>query len=103
MPKRTICYTDEAMEWFNEMCYFHEVCLPRLLRLCNDIKENPQPATLYKLLIHVKTIFSDFSQGNQIKFEENAGKQCVAISIRTVIYSLFNSLGRVTRRLIISI
>jgi hypothetical protein len=34
-----------------------------------------------------KTICSDFSQGNTKKFQQNAGKQCLAMSLSAIIYN----------------
>ena len=51
-----VLYTrsSETREWFNKMCYFHQVYVPLLLRLSNDIEENPGPVLCTKLSMHVK-------------------------------------------------
>ena len=60
--------------------------VPLLLRLANDIEENPGP-TVYDIVDPNKTISADFSQGNIRKFKENAGKQCVAMCFSAVLHS----------------
>ena len=55
------------------------------LNLCNDIETNPG------LLIHsidpTQTIKAPYSQGDIMYFGENAGKQCVAMSLSALIYN----------------
>ena len=55
------------------------------LSLCNDIETNPGP------YIHdidpTLTIKASYSQGDIMYFVENAGKQCVAMSLVALIYN----------------
>ena len=55
------------------------------LNLCNDIETNPGPP------IHsidpTQTIKAPYSQGDIMYFGENAGKQCVAMSLSALIYN----------------
>ena len=60
------------MMWYN-------VYVPLLLRLSNDVEENPGPS-IFEIVNPNNTVCADFSEGNLIKFGENAGKQCVAMS-----------------------
>jgi hypothetical protein len=54
-------------------------------QLYNDIEKNPGPiGTSY--IDPRKTITAPFSQGNALIFGQNAGKQCVAISLFSLIY-----------------
>ena len=62
------------------------VFVPLLLRLANDVEENPGP-TVYDVVDPNKTISADFSQGNIRKFRENAGKQCVEMCFSAVLHS----------------
>lgn len=55
------------------------------LRLSNNVEENPRP-TIYEIVNSNNTACADFSQGNQWKFGDNAGKPCVAMSLTTIIY-----------------
>ena len=50
-----------------------------LLRLPNDVVENPGP-TINVIINPSQTICADFSQGDG-RFGHNAGKQCVAMSL----------------------
>ena len=53
-------------------------------KLCNDVEENPGP-----VMHHVnpsKTIVAPYSQGDVIVFGQNAGQQCVAMSLCAFIY-----------------
>ena len=68
---------------FEMMCY--NVYVTLLLRLSNDVEENPGP-TIYEIVNSNNTVRADFSQGNQSKFGENAGKQCVAMSLTAIIF-----------------
>ena len=54
----------------------HIIYVPLLLRMANDVEENPGP-TLYDIVDPSKTICADFSQSNARKFRQNAGKHCV--------------------------
>ena len=56
-----------------------------LLRMANDVEGNPGP-TIYDVVVPNKTICADFSQGNTKKVRQNAGKQCVAMSLTAIIY-----------------
>ena len=44
--------------------------------MANNVKENTGP-----------TICADFSHGNTKIFRQNAGKQCVAMSLTSIIYN----------------
>ena len=53
-------------------------------KLNRDIEKNPGPPT------HVdpnKTIVASYSQGNELVFGQNAGQQCVAMSLCSLIYN----------------
>ena len=65
-------------------CY--NVYVPLLLRMANDVEENPGP-TVYDVVDPSKTICADFSQGNTRRFRENSGKQCVAMSLTAIIHN----------------
>ena len=52
------------------------VYVPLLLRMKNDVKENPGH-TIYVVDPSKTIICADFSQGNTKKCRQNAGKQCV--------------------------
>ena len=52
----------------------------------NDVEENPGP-TIKDVVVPNKTICADFSQGNTKKFKQNPGKQCVAMSLTSIIYN----------------
>ena len=62
------------------------VYVPLLLRMANDVEENPGP-TVYDVVDPSKTICADFSHGNTRKFRENAGKQCVAMCLTAVLHN----------------
>ena len=62
------------------------VYVPLLLRMANDVEENPGP-TIYDVVDPTKTICADFSQGNTKKFRQNAGKQCLAMSLTAIMYN----------------
>ena len=49
-------------------------------RQANDLEKNPGP-TIFDVIDPTRTICADYSQGNEALFGENAGKQCVAMSL----------------------
>ena len=49
-------------------------------RQANDLEKNPGP-TIFDVSYPTSTICADYSQGNEALFGENAGKQCVAMSL----------------------
>ena len=75
---------NEVMFWFTQMmCY--NVYIPLLIRQANDVEENPGP-TIFDIIDPTTTVSADSSQGNEALFGENAGKQCVAMSLTAIIY-----------------
>ena len=70
----------------------HNVYVPMLLRMAKDVEENPGP-TIYDVVDPTKTICADFSQGNAKKFQQNAGKQCLAMSLTAIIYNYISNLN----------
>ena len=53
-------------------------------KLCNDVEENPGPA-----MHHVdpnKTIKESYKKGDVVVFGQNAGQECVAMSLCALIY-----------------
>ena len=53
-------------------------------KLCADIEKNPGPSVYGDA---TKTINAPYCQGNVTVFRENAGQQCVAMSLSALIYS----------------
>ena len=49
-------------------------------KLSRDIEKNPDPST------YNKTTVTPYSQGNEVVFGQNAGQQCVGMSLRSLIY-----------------
>ena len=76
---------------FTQMsCY--NVYVPLLLRMANDVEEDPGP-TVYDVVDPSKTICADFSQSNTRRFRENAGKQCVAMSLTAIIHNQITNIN----------
>ena len=69
------------------------VYVPLLLRMANDVEENPGP-TIHDVVDPTKTICADFSQGNTKKVPQNAGKQCLAMSLTAIIYNYITNANR---------
>ena len=76
-----------------QMIYYHAVYVPLLLRLSNDVEENPGPRTINDIVNHTYTVHADFNQGNELKFGMNAGKQCVAMSLCAIVYKEIKSVN----------
>ena len=55
--------------------------------LSNDVEKNPGP------IDHTRTIQAPYSQGNVEVFGENAGTQCVAMSLTSLIYNYRRSIS----------
>ena len=53
-------------------------------KLCTDIEKNTGPSVYVDA---TKTIHTPYCQGNVTVFGENAGQQCVAMSLCALIYS----------------
>ena len=53
-------------------------------KLCTDIEKNPGPSVYVDA---TKTIHAPYCQGNVTVFGENAGQQCVAMSLCALIYN----------------
>ena len=49
------------------------------------MEENPGP-TIFEVIDSTRTVCADYNQGNEALFGENAGKQCVAMSLTAIIY-----------------
>ena len=82
----------EQYKSFSQVIFHSNVMLqcvmyiPLLLRMANDVEENTGP-TIYGVVDPSKTICADFSHGNTKNFRQNAGKQCVAMSLTSIIYN----------------
>ena len=82
----------EVCQWYVQMvCY--AVYVPLLLRLSNDVEENPGPRTINDIVDPTYTIHADFNQGNELMFGMNAGKQCVAMSLYAIVYKEIKSVN----------
>ena len=75
------------------MMYYHAVYVPLLLRLSNDVEENPGPRTINDIVDCTYTVLADFNQGNELMFGMNAGKQCVAMSLCAIVYKEIKSVN----------
>ena len=64
---------------------FYNACIPLPIRQANDVVENPD-STIFDVIGPTRTMCADYSQGNEALFRENAGKQCVAMSLTAIIY-----------------
>ena len=73
----------EVNVWFAQMMCHHASLL---LKLSNDVEENPGPTTINEIVDCTQTLSADFSQGDP-RFGQNAGKQCVAMSLTPIVYS----------------
>jgi len=77
---------NQAVFWFTQMMYYNVlVYISLLIRQANDVEENPGP-TIFDVIDPMRTVSADYSQGNEALFGENAGKQCVAMSVTAIIY-----------------
>jgi hypothetical protein len=69
-------------------------------KLCTDIEKNPGPAYICQYIDPSKTTCAPYSQGNFDIFGENAGRQCVPMSLCSLIYNYSNNSITSSRELI---
>ncbi|CAB3983617.1 ATP-dependent DNA helicase PIF1 [Paramuricea clavata] len=75
------------------MIYNNHFYVPLLLRLSNDVEENPGPRTISDIIDPMFTVHADNNQGNNSLFGLNAGKQCVAMSLCAIVYKEIKSVN----------
>ena len=75
--------TREVNVWCIQMMCYHASLL---LKPSHDVEENPGPTTINEIVDHRLTVSADFSQGD-VRFGQNAGKQCVAMSLTAIVYN----------------
>ena len=51
----------EVCQWYVQMVYYHAVYVPLLLRLSNDVEENPGPRTINDIVDPTYTVHADFN------------------------------------------
>ncbi len=73
------------------VCY--HVYVPLLLRLSNDVEENPSPMNTNEIVNRIHTVCADINQGNKLMFGSNAGKQCVAMSLCSIVHNQIKSVN----------
>ncbi len=78
--------------WYAQTECYH-VYVPLLLRLSNDVEENPGPININEIVDRTHTVHADFHQGNELMFGSNAGKQCVAMSLCSIVYNEVKSVN----------
>jgi hypothetical protein len=83
---------NEVCTWYAQMVCYH-VYVALLLRLSNDVEENPGPVNINKIVDPTHTVIADFNQGTELMFGSNAGKQCVAMSLCSIVYSEIQSVN----------
>ena len=93
----------EVCQWYVQMVYYHAVYVPLLLRLSNDVEENPGPRTINDIVDPTYTVHADFNQGSELMFGMNAGKQCVAMSLYAIVYKEVKSVNIWNRLMLNSI
>ena len=81
----------EICQWYVQMVCYHAICVPLLLRLSNDVEENPGPRTINNVVDPTYTVHADFNQGSELMFGMNAGKQYVVMSLYAIVYKEIKS------------
>ena len=82
----------EVCMWYTQMVCYH-VYAPLLLRLSNDVEENPGPGSINEIVDPTYTVYAEFNQGNELVFTSNAGKQCVAMSLCSIVCNEIKSVN----------
>ena len=73
---------NRPMSFYKTQSHAANVCK---FKLDTDIEKNPGPTSLQ--IDPSKTIKAPYSQGNELVFGQNAGQQCVAMSLCSLIYN----------------
>ena len=81
---------NEVCMWNAQMVYYH-IDVPLLLRLSNDVEENPGSRSINEIVDRTYTVHADFHQGDQLMFRSISGKQCVAMSLCSIVYNEIKS------------
>ena len=81
---------EKSNMWYAQIVCYH-VFVPLLLRLSNDVEENPGPRNINEIVDCTFTVHADCHQGNASMFGSNAGKQCVAMSLCSIVYNEIKS------------
>jgi len=92
---------NQVVFWFTQMMCCN-VYIPLLLRQANDVEENRDP-TIFDIIDPMRTVSADYSLGNEALFGENAGKQCVAMSLSAIIYNQIEHISKWTSSNILTI
>ena len=77
---------NEVKFWFTQMT-FYTIYIPLIIRQANDLEENLGP-TIFEVIDWTRTVCADYNQGNEVLLGENAGKQCVSVSLTAIITGL---------------
>ena len=64
------------------LCYHASL----LLKLSNDVEQNPGPTTINEVVDSNQTVLAGYNQGDP-RFGSNCGKQCVAMSLASIVYN----------------
>ena len=56
---------NEVCMWYAQMVCYH-VYVPLLLRLSNDVEENPGPVNINEIVDRTHTVHADFHQGGKL-------------------------------------
>ena len=91
----------EVCQWYVQMIYYHAVYVSLLLRISNDVEENP--GLINDIIDLAYTVHADFNQGNELMFGMNAGKQCIAMSLYAIVYKGIKSVNIWDRMMLNSI
>lgn len=75
---------NEVMFRFNQIICYH-VYVPLLIRQANDVEEILCLQFLILLILLQPCICADFNQRDHLMFGINAGKECVAMSLTSII------------------
>ena len=76
----------EVNVWFSQILCYHASLL---LKLSNDVEENPAPTKIHEIVDCSETVCADFSQGDP-RFGKNSGKEGVAMSPSIVNNTTYN-------------
>ena len=92
---KSIIKLRKRASWYLSLFSPNRLCLyksqPHAANYCNlkllisDIEKNPGPTPMQ--VDSSKTIAAPHSQGNELVFGQNAGQQCVAMSLCSLIYN----------------
>ena len=77
---------DSAIHWINLYPLDNSIGFASVSAGYPSFEQLGPGPTIFEVIDSTRTVCADYNQGNEVLFGENAGKQCVAMSLTAIIY-----------------